>query len=114
MNAVAPLGYLSSGEPAAADGAAIPDYFGVPGVTTKTFVSEGHANDLYLEIDWNTEVVKLSPEQFVKELRGHDPSIEVRAFMFSGGRIQLSATVMDEGEDVIVGEIIRKVLLAHS
>lgn len=86
----------------------------IPGVTTKTFVSEGHANELYLEIDWNTEVVKLSPEQFVQELRGHDPSVEVRAFMFSGGRIQLSATVMDEGEDVIVGEIIRKVLLAHS
>lgn len=86
----------------------------IPGVTTKTFVSEGHANELYLEIDWSTEVVKLSPEQFVQELRGHDPSVEVRAFMFSGGRIQLSATVMDEGEDVIVGEIIRKVLLAHS
>ena len=86
----------------------------IPGVTTKTFVSEGHANELYLEIDWNTEVVKLSPEQFVQELRGHDPSVEVRAFMFSDGRIQLSATVMDEGEDVIVGEIIRKVLLAHS
>jgi len=69
VSAVAPLGYLSSGEPAAAEGTAIPDYFGNPGV---------------------------------------------RPFMFTGGRIQLSATVMDEGEDVIVGEIIRKVLLAHS
>ena len=69
VSAVAPPGYLSSGEPAAAEGTAIPDYLGNPGV---------------------------------------------RPFMFSGGRIQLSATVMDEGEDVIVGEIIRKVLLAHS
>jgi hypothetical protein len=33
--------------------------------------------------------------------------------LFSGGRIQLSATVMDEGEDVIVGQIIRETLLAH-
>jgi hypothetical protein len=30
---------------------------------------------------------------------------------FSEGRIHLSATVMDEGQDVIVGQIIRQVLL---
>jgi hypothetical protein len=69
VSAVVPLDYLSSGETAAAEGTAIPDYFGNPGL---------------------------------------------RSFMFSGGRIQLSAKVMDEGEDVIAGEITRKVLHAHS
>jgi len=86
----------------------------VPGVTTDVFVSGGHANELYLDIDWDTDVINMSRQDLVQALRDHDPSVEVRAFMFSGGRIQLSATVMDEGEDEVVGRIVRKILLAHS
>lgn len=86
----------------------------IPGVTAKTFVAESHAKELYLDIDWDTNVIDLSREDFVQALRGNTPSVEVRLFLFSGGRIQLSATVMDEGEDEIVGEIIRKTLLAHA
>jgi len=86
----------------------------IPGVKTKVFVSEGHANELYLDIDWDAGIVQLGNEDFAKVLRDHNPSVEVRAFMFSGGRIQLSATVMAEGEAEVVGQIIRKTLLAHS
>ncbi len=86
----------------------------VPGVITDVFVSEGHANELYLDIDWDTGIIKMSPQDLVQALRDHDPSVEVRALMFSGGRVQLSATVMDEGEDEIVGQIVRKILLEHS
>jgi L-seryl-tRNA(Ser) seleniumtransferase len=86
----------------------------VQGVTSRVFVSEGHANELYMEIDWDQERIRLSRERFVQALRDHEPSIEVRSFRFSGGRIHLSATVMDNGEDVIVGEAIRKTLIAHS
>lgn len=86
----------------------------VPGVITKIFVAEGHAKELYLDIDWDTQVIDLNREDFVQALRDHRPAVEVRLFLFSGGRIHLSATVMDEGEDAIVGEIIRNTLLAHS
>lgn len=86
----------------------------VPGVATRVFVSEGVANELYLDIDWDTDVVGMTPKEFVAALREHSPAVEVRMMLFSGGRIHLSATVMDEGQDVIVGKIIRKVLLANS
>ncbi len=86
----------------------------IPGVVTKVFVNEGHAKELYLDIDWDTKLIDLSRDQFVQALRDHNPSVEIRLMLFSGGRVQLSATVMDEGEDAIVGEIIRKTLLAHS
>jgi len=86
----------------------------VPGVVTNVFVSEGHANELYLDIDWDADVISLTPQDLVQALRDNDPVVEIRLFLFSGGRIQLSATVMDDGEDEIVGQIIRKILLAHS
>ena len=86
----------------------------VPGVVTDVFVSEGHANELYLDIDWDTDSIRMTPADLVQQLRDHDPVVEVRLFGFSGGRIQLSATVMDEGEDEIVGQIIRKILIANS
>ena len=56
----------------------------------------------------------MTPKEFVAALREHSPAVEVRMMLFSGGRIHLSATVMDEGQDVIAGRIIRKVLLANS
>jgi L-seryl-tRNA(Ser) seleniumtransferase len=86
----------------------------IPGVVTEVFVSEGHANELYLDIDWDADLIKMTPDDLVQALRDHDPVIEVRLFGFSGGRIQLSATVMDEGEDEIVGQIFRKILIANS
>ncbi len=86
----------------------------IPGVVTEVFVSEGHANELYLDIDWDTDLISLTPGDLVQLLRDHDPVVEVRLFGFSGGRIQLSATVMDEGEDQVVGQIIRKILIANS
>ena len=87
---------------------------GVPGVTTKVFVSKGETNELYLDVDWDTDIISMSPEEFVDALRGNTPAVEVRMLLFSDGRIHLSATVMDDGQDVIVGQIIRKILLANS
>lgn len=86
----------------------------IPGVETNVFVSEGETNELYLDIDWDNNKVGISREEFVAALRDHNPAVEVRMMLFSQGRIHISATVMDEGHDVIVGEIIRKVLLANS
>lgn len=86
----------------------------IPGVLTDVFVSEGHANELYLDVDWDRNLIKMTPDDLVQALRDHTPSVEVRLFGFSGGRIQLSATVMDEGEDEVVGQIFRKILIEHS
>jgi L-seryl-tRNA(Ser) seleniumtransferase len=86
----------------------------LPGVVTNVFVSDGDANELYLDIDWDQAIVKITRQQFIEALRAGTPAIEVRLLLFSGGRIHLSATVMDEGQDLIVGRRIREVLLAHS
>ena len=83
----------------------------IESIKTNIFESETITNELYLDIDWNENIIKLSKELFVESLRKNSPSIEVRLLLFSHGRIQLSATVMNEGEDVIVGNAIRKVLL---
>ena len=86
----------------------------LPGVTTKVFVSEGDVNELYLDIDWDPAVVRLTRQEFIAALRASTPAVEVRLLLFSGGRIHLSATVMDDGQDVIAGRVVRDVLIAHS
>jgi len=86
----------------------------IKGVITRIFESESITNELYLDIDWDTKLIQLSREEFIAALRNHSPSVEIRLLQFSGGRIQLSATVMAEGQDVIVGRIIRKVLSSRS
>ncbi len=86
----------------------------LPGVTTRVFVSDSETNELYLDIDWDPGIINIGREQFIDELREETPAVEVRLLLFSGGRIHLSATVMDDGQDVIAGQVIRRVLLRHS
>ena len=86
----------------------------VPGVTTRIFVSESETNELYLDIDWDTGITNLDRQQFIDALRAETPAVEVRMLRFAGGRIHLSATVMDDGQDIVTGQVIRKVLLDHS
>jgi len=83
----------------------------IKSIKTNIFESETITNELYLDIDWDENIIKLSKELFVESLRKNSPSIEVRLLLFSHGRIHLSATVMNEDEDVIVGKAIRNVLL---
>ena len=84
----------------------------VPGIKTEVFVSSGEAKEIYLDVDWDTRLIPLTREEFITRLRAGTPSVEVRLLLFSGGRIHLSATVLDEGQDVQVGRIIRSVLMA--
>ncbi len=86
----------------------------IPSVTTRIFVATGHAKELYLDIDWDENVIGLSRPEFIQALRDHNPAVEIRLTLFSAGRIQLSATVMDDGEEVIVGQIIRNTFLAYT
>ena len=85
----------------------------VPGIRTEVFVSAGEAKETYLDVDWDQRLIPLSREDFIAELRNGTPSVEVRLLLFSGGRIHLSATVLDDGQDVQVGRAIRSVLLGH-
>jgi L-seryl-tRNA(Ser) seleniumtransferase len=85
----------------------------IPGITTRVFTSAGHAQEIYLDIDWHEDLIHLSRQEFIDELRDHTPSVEVRLLFFTGGRIQLSATVLEDGQDKAVGQIIRTVLLRH-
>ncbi len=86
----------------------------LPGVTSRVFVSGSETNELYLDIDWDPDIIRLDRQQFIDALRDETPAVEVRLLLFSGGRIHLSATVMDDGQDVIAGQLIRKVLLGHA
>ena len=86
----------------------------VPGIRTAVFLSPGETDELYLDVDWDTDVIPLSREDFIAALRSNTPSVEVRLPLFSDGRIHLSATVLDEGQDVELGRIIRRVLVGHS
>ena len=83
----------------------------VPGVTAEVFLSPGETNELYLDVDWDPAVIDWTRPDFIEALRGHSPSVEVRLPLFSGGRIHLSATVLADGEDTEVGQILRGVLL---
>ena len=85
----------------------------VPGLKTNVIVDEGMVNELYLDLDWDQNVIKLSIEQFVKELADGTPSIRIRMLKFAAGRANISSTVLAEGQEIIVGRRIREILLAH-
>ncbi|MGY8794363.1 MAG: hypothetical protein ACKVJN_04430, partial [Woeseiales bacterium] len=40
----------------------------IPGVVTKVFINEGHAKELYLDIDWDADLIDLARDNFVQAL----------------------------------------------
>lgn len=85
----------------------------VPGIRSEVFLSPGETNELYLDVDWDPAIVRLTRAELIDALKAHSPSVEVRLSLFSGGRVHLSATVLADGEDEEVGAIIRDILMAH-
>ncbi len=85
----------------------------VPSLKPTVIVDEGMVNELYLDLEWDQEAIKLSIEQFVEALSGGTPSIRIRMLKFAGGRAQISSTVLADGQEIIVGKRIREILLAH-
>ena len=86
---------------------------GIPSLRTELVTSDGHSREVYLDIDWDESVVRLSKKALVQALRDHTPAVEVRLMLFSAGRIHLSATVMDDGQAEEAGRIIQSVLLQY-
>jgi L-seryl-tRNA(Ser) seleniumtransferase len=84
----------------------------IPGVRTEIVVSEGETAELYLDVDWDQELIPMSRADFIRALKEHEPAVEVRLSKFSRGRVHLSATVLGEGEEQMVGAVMREVLQA--
>ncbi|MDG1438085.1 MAG: aminotransferase class V-fold PLP-dependent enzyme [Emcibacteraceae bacterium] len=86
----------------------------IAGLTAKVLLDEGLVRELYLDLNWDQSIIKITIPEFVENLESGTPSIRIRMLKFAGGRAQLSATVLAEGQDVIVGRSIRDVFMAYS
>jgi len=86
----------------------------VPSLKQNVIVVEGMVNELYLDLEWDPETVKLTVEEFIEELRGGNPSIRFRALIFAGGRVHVSSAALAAGQEITVGKRIYETLMAHT
>ena len=86
----------------------------IPSLKANVIVDEGMVSELYLDIGWDQSAINLTIEQFVEELQNGSPSIRIRMLKFVGGRAQFSATVLSDGQELVVGKRVREILLSHT
>lgn len=86
----------------------------VPSLKAEVIVDAGMVNELYLDLEWDQLRVKITIDEFVEELKNSTPSIRIRMLKFAGGRVHISSTVLAEGQEMIVGERINEILMAHT
>jgi L-seryl-tRNA(Ser) seleniumtransferase len=84
----------------------------VKGVQTETFVPEIANAVPHLRVTWDYQGRGLSPSEMAERLRQGDPSIEVRPD--AKECLELGVWMMEPGDDRIVGDRIREVLLSNS
>ena len=86
----------------------------IPSLKANVIVDEGMVSELYLDIEWDQSAIKLTIEQFVEELKNGSSSIRIRMLKFTGERAQFSATMLSEGQELLVGKRVREILLSHT
>jgi len=86
---------------------------GIPCLKAEIILDEGMVSELYLDLDWDQSVIKITIEQFIEMLRNGSPSIRIRMLKFAKGRVQLSSTVLASGQEITVGKRIREIFENH-
>ena len=82
------------------------------GVTTRVQTPDFEAREPYIEVHWDKNRYPIDEPAVKQALRDGDPSIEIRALFLSGGRIELTATMLKTGEAAIVAGRLIEILEA--
>ena len=89
------------------------DLSALEGVNTVTATPNAEAREPYIEVHWDRQRYDISVEDMKAELRGGEPSIEVRALFLSDGQLHLTAVALKPGEARIVTRRVAEILEAH-
>ncbi len=84
------------------------------GITTRVQTPDFEAREPYIEVDWDKTRYPIEEADVKQALRDGDPSIEIRALFLSGGRIELTATMLKPGEAEIVARRVKEILEASA
>lgn len=82
----------------------------LPGVSTTTRVPRVEAREPFIEVHWNKQQYRIDEAQVKQALRDGEPSIEIRALFLSGGRLELTAAMLKEGEASVVASRVKDIL----
>ncbi len=82
----------------------------IPGLKTELYVHALEGNQPHLRLTWDESVIKISPAGAVRALKEGEPSIEVCLLELTGGKFELTAWMMEQGEARIVAGRLKEVL----
>lgn len=84
------------------------------GLRTVLRTPDYEAREPYIEVHWSKARYPLDEAAVKQALRDGDPCIEVRALFLSGGRLELTAAMLRDGEAAIVAQRVRDILAASA
>lgn len=82
------------------------------GVTTEVLTRDAHGMEPYVNVDWDQSTYKISKDDLKQALRNGDPCIEIRAMFLSLGELHLTGHMLKSGEETIVVDRVKEILLA--
>ena len=68
----------------------------------------------FIDVSWNASRYKLTKPEMKQELSDGEPSIEIRALHLAGGNINLTVSMVKEGEQYAIADRIKEILIAHT
>ena len=86
---------------------------GLNGVSVSTHVPAEEAREPYIEVNWD-ERYAISPGGVKQLLRDGKPCIEIRALFLSGGRLHLTASMLEESQAPVIVKRIKEILDANA
>ena len=84
------------------------------GVTINVRTPAIEAREPYIEVHWDKALYPVDEVTVKQMLRDGDPSIEIRALFLSEGRIEITASMLNDGEAAVVSDRVTAILAASA
>ena len=82
------------------------------GVAAEVMTRDEQGMEPYVNVDWDQNKYKISKDDLKLALRNGEPCIEIRAMFLSLGELHLTAHMLKSGEEVIVANRVKEILLS--
>ncbi|MDG1997303.1 MAG: aminotransferase class V-fold PLP-dependent enzyme [Emcibacteraceae bacterium] len=80
------------------------------GVTAEVMTTDAQGMEPYVNVNWDSDIYKISKDELKLALRNGEPCVELRALFLSFGELHITGHMLKSGEEKTVALLVKEIL----